>query len=101
MYSLKPREGGSWLYRHSLSLSVGALTLVHAAITSVMGYHWAWVPDQETHGQPVTGFWSADYWQWYSVESNLSLLAEPWGFLVGVLFTKWFYESGSPESKEN
>jgi len=100
MYRLTPREGGSWWYRHSLSLSVAALIIVHWSITAVMGYHWLWSGDQQDHGQPVPGFWSADYWQWYMVESNLSLLAEPWGFLVGVLFTKWFYEKGSAESQE-
>jgi hypothetical protein len=99
LYGLTPRQGGSWWYRHSLSLSVATLVVVHLAVTAVMAHRWVWVPDQQVHGEPVGGLWTPEFWQWYAVESNLSLLAEPWGFLVGVLFTKWFYEQKSAESK--
>ena len=89
LYSPRERTG-SWWQDHNLSVSLALVLLVHLAITYPLAYHGVWVGDQEAHGQPVLSMFSSDYALWYAAESNLSLLAEPWGVLAGVLLANHF-----------
>jgi len=56
-----------------------------------------WVSDQLAHGEP-TALWPA-YWLHYSAEWFVSVLADTYGALLLVLFSKWFFEAGSAESE--
>ncbi len=56
-----------------------------------------WVSEQQVHGEP-TALWP-DYWLHYSAEWFVSVLADTYGALLLVLFSKWFFEKGSAESE--
>jgi hypothetical protein len=91
-------QTGKWWVDHSLSIMLVLIVLLHTALTYFTAYSWEWVGDQQAHGEPVTGLWSAEYAGWFWTQWNLSLVAEPWGVLVIVLLSKWFYERKSAES---
>ena len=93
----KPRiKGTTWFHRHSLSLVLTALLVVQSVI-----FHFTrlpdWVSEQQAHGEP-TALWPA-YWLHYTAEWFVSVLADTYGALLLVLFTKWFFEQGSAESQ--
>lgn len=92
----KPKFKGSWVREHSLSLALLTLLIVQSVI-----FHFTevpdWTSDQQAHGQP-TGLWP-DYWLHYTAEWFVSVLADTYGALLLVLFTKWFFEQGSAESQ--
>ena len=95
IFTGKPRFGGSWLGRHSLSLVLGLILVVQS-----VAFHFTrlpeWVSDQKVDQQPTT-LWP-DYWLHYWSEWFVSVLADTYGALLLVLLTKWFYEQGSNEN---
>jgi hypothetical protein len=88
----------SWVVRHSLSLVLVALLVVQSVVFHVTEVP-DWVSEQLAHGEP-TGLWP-DYWLHYTAEWFVSVLADTYGALLIVLLTKWFYEQGSEESKDD
>jgi len=92
----KYQSAGFWK-KHSLSLALFALFVVQSIIVIVTGYP-EWSGEQEALKQPV------DIWPgfviFYVYEMTVSIVADTYGALLLVLFAKWFYEQGSPESKE-
>jgi len=83
----RPRFHGSWAHEHSLSIVLAALLVVQSLV-----FHFTelpdWVGDQQAHGDP-TALWPA-YWLHYTAEWFVSVLADTYGALLLVLFTKWF-----------
>lgn len=96
LFSGKPRFEGSWFRDHSLSLVLTALLIVQSVV-----FHFTelpdWVSEQRDHGSS-TGLWP-DYWLHYTAEWFVSVLADTYGALLLVLFSKWFFEQGSAESR--
>ncbi len=92
----EPRFKGSWIRDHSLSLVLTALLVVQSLV-----FHFTelpdWVGEQRAHGES-TALWPA-YWLHYTAEWFVSVLADTYGALLLVLFTKWFFEQGSAESE--
>ena len=86
---------GSWWRDHSLSLVIGAILVTQTVWVIVTG-HAEWLTQQEEHGGAAVG-WPWEFWQWWSFEFVNSLVADTYGVLLIVLFTKWFYERGSAE----
>lgn len=97
IFSGKPRFKGKWYKEHSLSLVLAALLIGQSII-----YHFTalpdWISSQQAHGLP-TNMWP-DYWIHYVSEWSVSVLADTYGALLLVLFSKWFFEQGSSESSE-
>lgn len=91
-----PRFRGSWLGHHSLSIALTALLVIQSVI-----FHFTelpdWVSEQQAHKES-TALWPA-YWLHYCAEWFVSVLADTYGALLLVLFSKWFYEQGSAESR--
>ncbi|AXH66935.1 hypothetical protein SEA_STARPLATINUM_230 [Streptomyces phage StarPlatinum] len=91
------RKEGSFVRRHSLSLALLFVFVLQSIIVWFSGYE-DWAGDQMVHNQPV------DIWPGYLIhwiyEMAVSLVADTYGALVLVLFAKWFYEQGSPESED-
>ena len=96
VFSGRPRFTGGFVRRHSLSMALIALLVVQS-----VAYHLTempnWVGNQQTHGQPAR-LWP-DYWRHYSAQWLVSVLADTYGALLLVLFSKWFFEQGSSESE--
>jgi hypothetical protein len=92
----KPKYQGSWFREHSLSIVLAALLIVQSMV-----FHFTelpdWVSEQQAHGSS-SALWPA-YWQHYTAEWFVSVLADTYGALLLVLLTKWFFEQGSAESK--
>lgn len=95
IFSGNPRYRGSWLKEHGLILALGALLIVQSVI-----FHFTelpdWVGSQQAHGLS-TILWP-EYWLHYSAEWFVSVLADTYGALLLVLFSKWFFEQGSSEN---
>jgi len=91
-------EGDSFLKKHSLSLALLAVFLVQSIIYWTTGYS-DWVSEQQALNQPVN-IWP-DFVIFYVSEMTVSMVADTYGALLLVLFAKWFYEQGSPESEPN
>lgn len=87
----------SWIKRHSLSLALITLLTLQAIVVIATGYP-EWLSDQQMHKQPVM---MIDFFLWFVYEMTVSIIADTYGALLLVLFAKWFYEEGSPESNEN
>jgi hypothetical protein len=85
----------SWLKRHSLSLALVAVMIVQAIIVLVTGYP-EYTAEAAAHNEPVEilGFTT-----WFIYEMTVSIIADTYGALLLVMFAKWFYEEGSPESE--
>lgn len=86
----------SWIKRHSLSLALLAVLLLQGVVTVITGYP-EWLSEQQAHHQPVQFF---DFVIWFIFEMTVSVIADTYGALLLVLFAKWFYEHGSPETPE-
>ena len=97
IFTGEPRFKRGVLREHGLSIALLVLLIVQSVI-----YHFTqlpvWVGEQQAHGEP-TGLWP-DYWLFYSASWFVSVLADTYGALLLVLFSKWFYEKGSAESKD-
>ena len=97
LLSGEPRFKKSPWREHSLSIVLAALLIVQSIV-----FHFTelpdWVSEQQAHQQP-TGLWP-DYWLHYTAEWFVSVLADTYGALLLVLFSKWFFERGSAESKQ-
>jgi hypothetical protein len=91
------RKEGGFVRRHSLSIALLFVFALQSTIVWFSGYE-DWAGDQMVHGQPV------DIWPGYLIhwiyEMAVSLVADTYGALLLVLFAKWFYEQGSPESED-
>lgn len=96
IFTGEPRFKGSFVRNHSLSLALTALLIIQSVV-----FHFTelpdWVGEQQAHAQP-TALWP-DYWLHYTAEWFVSVLADTYGALVLVLFSKWFFEQGSAESE--
>jgi hypothetical protein len=96
LFPAKGRKDSSWLWRHSLSITL--LTLL-AAQTALALWNGAYV---FTHEQPFgkgVEAWSGPFWQWWVWAYNVSLVADTFGVVLIVLLSKWLYEQGSSESE--
>ena len=95
----KNRANDPWIKRHSLSIALVVILLIQS---------WAfyklrlpeWIGDQQDHGVKNPQIWP-DFWAHYWGEYMVSILADTYGALLLVLFSKWFFESGSAESKDD
>ena len=96
LLSGEPRFKHPFLREHSLSIALILLLIVQSVI-----FHYTrlpeWISEQQAHGEPTT-MWPA-YWQHYWGEWFVSVLADTYGALLLVLFSKWFFERGSAESR--
>ena len=88
------KDNKNWLKRHSLSLALIAVFIVQAVIVLVTGYP-EYAAEAAAHNEPVE---MADFSIWFIYEMTVSIIADTYGALLLVLFAKWFYEEGSPES---
>lgn len=92
----EPRFKGSFLRNHSLSIALIALLVMQSVV-----FHFTelpdWTSDAQAHGGS-TALWPA-YWLHYTAEWFVSVLADTYGALLLVLFSKWFFEQGSAESE--
>lgn len=93
---LVPSPSGRWWLRHSLSI-----VLVVILLAQSLAFHFTevpdWTADQRAHGESAA-LWPAD-WLHYAAEWFVSVLADTYGALLLVVLTKWFYETGSAETK--
>ncbi len=97
LFSGRRRFEGSWIKKHSLSLVLLGLLVLQS---------WAfyrlrlpeWLAEQRDHGVKHPDVWP-DFWTHYSSSYLVSILADTYGALLLVLFSKWFFEQGSQESK--
>lgn len=94
----KPRFGDSWLGRHSLSIALIGLLLLQSYAFYRLRLP-EWISDQRAHGTKNPQVWP-DFWTHYWAEYLVSILADTYGALLLVLFSKWFFEQGSAESRE-
>jgi hypothetical protein len=92
------RREGSFIRRHSLSLALLFVFLLQSAIVWYSGYS-DWKQDQIAHKQE-TGIWPG-FVIYYVYQMSVSIVADTYGALLLVLFAKWFYEKGSPESEND
>jgi hypothetical protein len=92
-----PKLRGSFIKNHSLSLALLTLFLVQSVIVWTVGYS-DWAAEQQASKQPVA-IWP-DFVIYYVYEMTVSIVADTYGALLLVLFAKWFYEQGSPESND-
>ena len=96
IFTGEPKFKGSWVRDHSLSLVLAAILVVQSVV-----FHFTevpdWVSEQQAHGEN-TALWPS-YWLHYSAEWFVSVLADTYGALLLVLFSKWFFEKGSAESE--
>lgn len=89
-------KNASWVKRHSLSLALLAVFVIQAIIVLATGWP-QFVSDAQTHGDAVQ---VGTFIIWFVYEMTVSIIADTYGALLLVLFAKWFYEEGSPESNE-
>jgi hypothetical protein len=87
-------DSSNWFKRHSLSLALIGVLLIQAVITITTG-HEQFVSDAKTHGDTPN---NSAFALWIIYELTVSVIADTYGALLLVLFAKWFYEEGSPES---
>ena len=85
----------SWLKRHSLSIALIILLIIQAVIVLLTGYS-EFAEDAAAHKEAVK---IGAFLVWFIYEMTVSIIADTYGALLLVLFAKWFYEEGSPESK--
>ncbi|HSL09904.1 MAG TPA: hypothetical protein VLA82_01135 [Actinomycetota bacterium] len=95
------REGAqpqSWFREHSLSIFLVTLLLVQT-----VAYWFAELPDwRETQRalELSTSLWPG-YALHFVAEYLVSIVADTYGALLLVLASKWFFERGSAESKDD
>lgn len=84
-----------WLKEHSLSLALFAVLLLQSWAFYVLRFP-EWRADQIVDKQAHdTWHFLRHYWSEYTV----SILADTYGALILVVFSKYFWERGSAESK--
>ena len=86
----------NWFKRHSLSLALVAVFMVQALIVLVTGYP-EYAAEAAAHNEEVK---TLDFTIWFVYEMTVSIIADTYGALLLVMFAKWFYEEGSPESEK-
>jgi len=92
------RTQGSFVRRHSLSIALLIVFIGQCVIVWYSGYA-DWKSDQITHKQDVA-IWPG-YTIYFVYQMAVSIVADTYGALLLVLFAKWFYEAGSPESNDD
>ncbi len=92
------RTQGSFIRKHSLSLALFAVFVIQCIIVWYSGYA-DWRSDQITHKNDVA-IWPG-YAVYFVYQMSVSIVADTYGALLLVLFAKWFYEKGSPESNDD
>ncbi|AXQ63388.1 hypothetical protein SEA_COMRADE_141 [Streptomyces phage Comrade] len=90
-------QQSGFIKKHSLSLALLTLFVVQSIIVWCSGYS-DWRADQITHKQDVA-IWPG-FVVYYLYQMSVSIVADTYGALLLVLFAKWFYEKGSPESND-
>jgi hypothetical protein len=86
-----------WFKRHSLSV---VLTVMLITQTSYAIWSGVYVWDRERpFGDDVSAL-GREFWVWWSMEYNISLVADTFGVLLIVVLSKWLYEVGSSESRD-
>lgn len=90
-------QGDNWFRQHSLSLILAAILIAQFTIAWFTGLP-EWYSQQQHSGEQV-GVDIGYIWHWL-YDNTVSLLADTYGALLLVLFSKWFYEKGSAESKD-
>lgn len=95
MITRRWKNDKSWFKRHSLSIALVTLLIVQAIVVLVTGYP-QFASDAQTHGDTVQ---IGAFLIWFTYEMFVSVIADTYGALLLVLFAKWFYEEGSPESE--
>lgn len=87
----------NWFKRHSLSIALVVVLVVQALVVLFTGWP-EFVAEANAHNEPVK---VTDFTIWFVYEMTVSIIADTYGALLLVLFAKWFYEEGSPETDEN
>jgi hypothetical protein len=87
-----------WYKRHGLSLVLGSILIVQSVAYWFTRYP-SWVDEERRHGVTSPAVWP-DFVLHYSSEYLVSILADTYGAVLLVVFTKWFYETGSKESND-
>lgn len=93
----EPRFKGSWVKEHSLSIVLILIFVIQGTITWFSG-----IPEW-TQQQMVDGLTTALYPGYvihWIYDFTTSLVADTYGAVLLVLFSKWFFERGSAESKD-
>lgn len=80
-----------WLKEHSLSVALAALFFLQC----VFYLRGAWPEFQQDAKHQAEGATLPDFLVYAFTEMNLSILADTYGALLLVLFSKWFFERGS------
>lgn len=75
---------------HSLSIALGGIFLLQTAGSYYTGRQYWFAEEGRAEG----------FWTWWVYEYLTSTLADTYGVLLIVLFSKWFFERGSVESKD-
>lgn len=100
MFTGKPKWSGPehhWIKRHSLSIVLAVLLTMQTVYAVVAGVY-VWDREQPL-GEGLASL-GTEFWIWWSWEYNVSLVADTFGVLLIVMLSKWLYESGSAESKD-
>jgi Na+-driven multidrug efflux pump len=84
----KREPTGNWWRDHSLSITLVAALLIVTAVSVLSSYQLWQAEDTQI-----------EFWIWYSHHFWTGFADEILGALLLVLFSKWFYERGSAESK--
>lgn len=86
----------SWIKRHSLSIALIVVLVIQAIVVIVTGWP-QFVSDAQMHGESAK---LLPFTIWFIYEMTVSIIADTYGALLLVLFSKWFFEKGSSESKD-
>lgn len=79
---------------HSLGIVLTIIFVVQLIASAGLGWL-NYASDSEAHNQPVE---ISGFWIWFGQAMLISLIADTYGALLLVFFTKWFREKYSAES---
>ena len=79
---------------HSLGITLSVIFVIQLIGSAGLGWL-NFVSDQQAHDEPVE---MSGYWIWFGQAMLISLIADTYGALLLVFFTKWFREKYSSES---
>ena len=82
-----------WVREHSLSIALITVLLIQSI------FFWFTGLGDWRIEHPQGQIWPA-YATHYASEMTVSMLADTYGAVILVLFSKWFFERGSAESKD-
>lgn len=91
-----PKFRGNWFKEHSLSIVLLTIFVIQAIITWFSGIpEWT---DQQIQAGSTTALFPGYVIHWI-YDFTTSLVADTYGAVLLVLFSKWFFEKGSAESR--